>query len=90
MITVRIPTSLRGYTQGRAEVPVEGGTVREALEALVAAHPELRARLFDERGGVRRYVNVFLNDEDIRFLQALDSPLRRGDVLTLIPAMAGG
>lgn len=90
MITIRIPTSLRTETGGKAEVAVAAASVRAALDALIAAHPGLRPRLLDEQGAVRRYVNVFLNDEDIRFLRSLDSPLQDRDTLTLIPAMAGG
>ncbi|MDQ3266675.1 MAG: MoaD/ThiS family protein [Myxococcota bacterium] len=90
MITIRIPTSLRSETGGRSEVAVDAASVRGALDALIAAHPGLKPRLLDEQGAVRRYVNVFLNDEDIRFLRVLDSPLQDRDTLTLIPAMAGG
>lgn len=90
MTVVRIPSVLRALTGGRDEVSAEGATVGEVLEALVTAHPGLRARLFDEKGALRRYVNVFHNDEDIRYLQALATPVSEGDRLALLPAMAGG
>ncbi len=90
MITIRIPSSLRAETGGQAEVAVAAASVRAALDALIAVHPGLRPRLLDDQGAIRRYVNVFLNDEDIRFLRSLDSPLKDRDTLTLIPAMAGG
>lgn len=90
MAAIRIPTSLRGFTQDRDEVHVPGATVREVLRNLEAACPGLGARLFDEKGGLRRYVNVFHNDEDIRFLQALDTPVGEQDRINIIPAIAGG
>lgn len=90
MATVRIPSSLRSLVAGRAEQIVEGRTVGEVLEALARAHPEIRARLLDERGGLRRYMNVFLNEEDVRFVQGLATPVSASDRLTLVPAMAGG
>lgn len=90
MATVRIPTPLRALTRNQAEVTASGATVREVLKALEARFPGLGARVLDERGAVRRYVNVFLNDEDIRALGELDTPVKESDHLTLIPAMAGG
>jgi len=90
MATIRIPTTMRALTRNQAEVVATGATVREVLKDLDARYPGLGARLLDERGAVRRYVNVFLNDEDIRALAELDTPVRDGDRLTLIPAMAGG
>ena len=89
-ITVRIPTPLRTLTGGRDEVLVEGANVRAVLDALDAAHPGLRDRLCDEKG-VRRHVNVFLNEEeDIRFLDGLETALSSGDTLQIVPAIAGG
>jgi sulfur-carrier protein len=90
MPTIRIPTTMRPLTRNQAEVKAPGATVGEVLRALDANHPGLGAKLFDERGAVRRYVNVFLNDEDIRALQHLDTPVKDADRITLIPAMAGG
>ena len=90
MISVRIPTSLRGLTGNQGELRLEGATVGEVLEQLARAHPALGARVLDGQGAVRRYINVFLDDEDIRFLQELATPVKDGACLTLIPAMAGG
>jgi molybdopterin synthase sulfur carrier subunit len=89
-VTVRIPTQLRSLTGGQGEVTVEGATVGEALKALDAAHPGIGERLFDEAGELRRFVNVFLSDEDVRFLQGLQTPLSDGQVLSIVPAVAGG
>ena len=90
MATIRIPTPLRSYTQNKGEVKVQGKTVGEALKALEVAAPGIGARLFDEKGGLRRYVNIFHNDEDVRFLQELDTPVADSDTLSIIPAIAGG
>ena len=90
MAMVRIPTAWRGLAGRQGEVSVPGATVGEVLGQLGRLHPELGARVLDERGAVRRYVNVFLNDEDIRFLAELATPVADADRLTLIPAMAGG
>jgi len=89
-LTVRIPTQLRTLTGGAGEVEVEGTTVGEALKALDAAHPGLADRLFDESGNLRRFVNVFLADEDVRFLDGLGTPVSPGQTLSIIPAVAGG
>lgn len=90
MATVRIPTPLRTYTQNQDEVTAGGRTVGEVLRALDGAYPGIGARLFDDQGKLRRYVNVFHNDEDVRFLQALETPVADGDKLTIVPAIAGG
>ncbi|WP_375765357.1 MoaD/ThiS family protein [Archangium gephyra] len=90
MATIRIPTTMRGLTGNKGEVRVAGATVGEVLKNLEQAHPGMGARVFDDKGAVRRYVNVFLNDEDIRFLQELSTPVAEGDRITLIPAIAGG
>ncbi len=90
MATVRIPTSLRSLTNGEAELRVPGTTVREVLQALEARCPGVAPRLLDAQGRVRRYVNIFLNDEDVRFLRELDTPVAEADRVTLVPAMAGG
>lgn len=88
--TVRIPTALRTLTGGAGEVTVDGSTVGEVLKSLDAAHPGIGERLFDEAGNLRRFVNVFLADEDIRFLDALSTPVVDGQVVSIIPAVAGG
>jgi molybdopterin converting factor small subunit len=90
MPIVRIPTPLRTYTQNRSEVRISGVTVREVLQALEKECPGIGARLLDEKGGVKRYVNLFLNDEDIRFLKELDTPMAETDQLSIVPAIAGG
>jgi molybdopterin converting factor small subunit len=89
-VTVRIPTQLRNLSGNSAEVQVEAGTVAEALKALDAAHAGFAERLFDESGALRRFVNVFLADEDIRFLQGVDTPVTEGQVVSIVPAVAGG
>ncbi len=89
-LTVRIPTQLRTLTGGAGVVEVEGATVGEALKALDAAHPGLADRLFDDSGGLRRFVNVFLADEDVRFLDGLETPVTPGQTLSIVPAVAGG
>jgi sulfur-carrier protein len=89
-LTIRIPTQLRTLTGGAGEVEVEGATVGEALKALDAAHPGMADRLFDDSGALRRFVNVFLADEDVRFLDGLDTPVGDGQTLSVVPAVAGG
>jgi len=88
--TVRIPTQLRGLTGDRAEVEVAGATVGEVLAALDAAHPGFGERLFDDQGALRRFVNVFVDDEDLRFLDGLTTPLTDRSVVSIVPAVAGG
>lgn len=90
MSTVRIPPTLRASTGGAKLVTVPGGTVREVIDALVAAHPALGAQLLTADGDLNRFVNAFLNDTDVRHLQALDTPVGESDTLVLLPAMAGG
>ena len=90
MPTLRIPTQLRTLTGGAGEVTVDGSTVGEALKALDAAHPGFGERLFDDEGKLRRFVNVFVADEDIRFLDGLETPLEDGTTVSIIPAVAGG
>ena len=89
-VKVRIPTQLRTLTGGSGEVVVEGTTVGEALKALDAAHAGFGERLFDESGALRRFVNVFLADEDVRFLEGLSTPVADGETLSIVPAVAGG
>jgi molybdopterin synthase sulfur carrier subunit len=89
-ITVKLPTQLRDAAGGATSAAVEGATVGEALSALYDQHGELRERLSDGDGGLRRFVNVYLAGEDIRFLEGLDTPVSDGDELTVLPAVAGG
>lgn len=89
-VSVRIPTPLRGHTDGASSLELPGATVGEVLQELTRRHEKLRGRLFDDKGGLNRFVNVFLNDEDIRFLQGLDSKVKDGDGVKLVPAIAGG
>ena len=88
-ITVRIPTPLRTLTGGADEVPVAGATVREVIDNLEQKHPGLRERLCDDKG-VRRFVNIYANEEDIRFLDNLDTAVKEGDSVSIVPAIAGG
>jgi adenylyltransferase/sulfurtransferase len=90
MTTIRIPTPLRPYAGGQAEVPVSGATVGAALGDLTARHPNLRQHLYAENGELRAFVNVFINDEDIRHLRGADTPVQEGDRLMIIPSIAGG
>jgi molybdopterin converting factor small subunit len=90
MATVRIPTPLRKYTQGKEEVDVSGDNVGELLTNLESAYPGIRERICDESGAVRRFVNVFVADEDIRFLDNLDTPVGESDEVSIVPAIAGG
>ena len=89
MITVRIPTPLRTLTGGNEQVEVEGATVREAIEALERKAPGIRDRLLDDKG-VRRFVNIYVGEEDVRFLDWLKTQLKSGDQISIVPAIAGG
>ena len=88
--TIRIPTPLRNATGGVATVAVEGATVGEALAELEQAHPGVSERLLDDSGQLRRFVNVFVDDEDVRFAQGLETPVAPGATVSIIPAVAGG
>ncbi|HET9072741.1 MAG TPA: MoaD/ThiS family protein [Acidimicrobiales bacterium] len=90
MTVVRIPTQLRPLTAGASEVTVQGRTVAEVLVALEAAHPGFTDRLHDEQGQLRRFVNVFVADEDIRFLDGLETPVLPDTTVSIVPAVAGG
>jgi sulfur-carrier protein len=90
MATVRIPTPLRKFTQGKEEVEVTATNVRDLLVNLETAYPGIKERICDEQGAVRRFVNVFVADEDIRFLDNLDTPVKDGDEVSIVPAIAGG
>ncbi|MFL6334753.1 MAG: molybdopterin-synthase adenylyltransferase MoeB [Pyrinomonadaceae bacterium] len=89
-VTVFIPTALRQFTGNRAEVSVEAGTVGEALDKVTGEHAELRRHLYGEQNALRNFVNVYVNDEDIRHAQRLDTPVKDGDTVSIIPAIAGG
>jgi len=90
MANVQIPTPLRKYTEGNAQVSVEGGTVGAIIDNLESAHPGIKERICDDKGAVRRFVNVFVADEDIRFLDNLDTPVKDADEVSIVPAIAGG
>jgi molybdopterin synthase sulfur carrier subunit len=90
MSQVRIPPVLRTSAGGQKLIDIDGATVAEVLGALVAAYPDLRTRLLDEGGGINRFVNVFVNETDVRHLQDLATPLSPSDTVLLLPAMAGG
>ena len=89
-VPVRIPTPLRKLTDNQEVVQVEGANVREVLNSLERAFPGLKERICDDHNNVRRFVNVFVNDEDIRFLQETETPLKTGDEVSIVPAIAGG
>jgi molybdopterin converting factor small subunit len=89
-VSIRIPTPMRNLTGGAAEVAVEASTLSEAIKALDAAHPGVAERVLDESGALRRFVNVYVGDEDVRFLDGLQTPLPAGTSISIIPAVAGG
>jgi molybdopterin synthase sulfur carrier subunit len=90
MPTIKVPPVLRPQTGGEAEVSVEGSTVGEALNALAERHPGTTDQLFSPEGDLNRYVNVYLNDEDVRVLEGLDTAASESDTVVILPAMAGG
>lgn len=89
-VSVRIPTILRTYTQGSAEVAAEPGTLRDVIAALDASYPGIGGRILDDSGNLRRFVNVYVGDEDVRFAEGLDTPVPAGSRVSVIPAVAGG
>jgi molybdopterin converting factor small subunit len=89
-VIIRIPTTLRPLTAGQPEVEVDAGTVGEAIVALDAAHPGFTSRILDESGALRRFVNVFVSDDDVRFLDGLDTAVPEGATIAIVPAVAGG
>ncbi len=89
-VKVKIPTPLRGLTNEQDTVPGEGSTIGELVEHLETTYPGMRERLCDDGGDLRRFVNVYINGEDVRFLQGLGSSLKEGDEVTIVPAVAGG
>jgi molybdopterin converting factor small subunit len=90
MATVRIPTPLRKLTEGKEEVTASGATIAEVIASLEQSYPGIKARICDDKGDVRRFVNIFANEEDIRFLQNLDTPVSEKDEISIVPAIAGG
>ena len=89
-VKVKLPTQLRDAVGGQAEATADGTTVGEVLRGLYAQHAELRERIADDDGGLRRFVNVYLRGEDIRFLDGLETEVSDGDEVTILPAVAGG
>jgi len=89
-IAVKVPTILRTYTGGESTVSVTGATVADALSDLDAQYPGIGARVLDDQGNLRRFVNVYINDDDVRFLQNLETPTPEGSSISIIPAVAGG
>ena len=90
MATVRIPTPLRKLTAGQEEVSAAGATIGAVIADLDGSYPGIKARICDDDGNVRRFVNIFANDEDIRFLNNLDTPVKDSDEVSIVPAIAGG
>jgi molybdopterin synthase sulfur carrier subunit len=90
MATVRIPSPLRRYTNSQSKVVTNGSNIAELLENLESQYPGLKSKLCDDNGNIKRYVNIFINDEEIRTLQGHDTPVDEKDEVSIIPAMAGG
>jgi sulfur-carrier protein len=89
-VKVRVSGVLRKLVDGASEVSADGGTVKEMIDALERDHPGFHERLYDEGGELRRFVNVYVSNEDIRFLKGLDTPLKDGEEISIVPAVAGG
>jgi MoaD family protein len=89
-IKIEIPAPMRDLTDGKVEVPATGNTVKEAINDLVARFPALKSKLFDDKGSIRQHINLFVNDEDIRYLDEMETKLTDGVLLAIIPAVAGG
>ena len=89
-VTVHIPTPLRKFTGDQADVEVQGATVGEVIDNLEAQHSGIKERMVDESGAIRRFVNVYVNEEDIRFLDGSETGVQDGDQVTIVPAIAGG
>ncbi|MEQ8842987.1 MAG: ubiquitin-like small modifier protein 1 [Acidimicrobiales bacterium] len=89
-VTVRVPTTLRTLTAGESEIAVEGDTVAAVLDNLEGAHPGFKERILADDGSLRRFVNVFVSDDDVRFLDGLGTPVPAGETLSIVPAVAGG
>ena len=89
-INVRIPTILRTYTQDQSQVTADGSTLTEVIDSLETTFPGIKARVVDEQGALRRFVNIYVAEEDVRFAQGLDTPTPEGTQVSIIPAVAGG
>ena len=89
-VTVRIPTTMRPISGGASTVEVEGSTLKEVLDALNARHDGFGERLFDGNGDLHKFVNIFVSDDDVRYLQGLETPVPAGETVSIIPAVAGG
>ena len=89
-LTVRVPTPLRSLTKGAAEVQADGDTVADVVDSLERQFPGIRERLLDESGELRRFVNIYVNEDDIRFLDGKKTSLKAGDQVSIVPAIAGG
>jgi molybdopterin synthase sulfur carrier subunit len=89
-IKVRIPTPLQKLTNNLPEIDSEGENIRDLLLNIIKKYPPLKERLYDEKGALRKFINIYVNEEDIRFLKGEDTPLKDGDVISIIPAIAGG
>ena len=89
-VSVRIPTPLRTFTKGADEVKVNGNNIKDIIENLEANYKGIKERICDEKGQIRRFINFYLNDEDIRFMDNLNTPVKDGDNISIVPAIAGG
>ena len=89
-VSVRVPTILRPYTQGASEVSVEGSTLSEVLESLDTSYPGIKGRVLDESGELRRFVNIYVDNDDVRFSEGLQTTIKDGGQVSIIPAVAGG
>jgi len=89
-VSVRIPTILRTYTNGDSQVSAEGATLSEVLDNLDSSYPGIKGRIIDEQGALRRFVNVYVGNDDVRFIEGLDTPTKDGAQVSVIPAVAGG
>ncbi|HLN17178.1 MAG TPA: ubiquitin-like small modifier protein 1 [Acidimicrobiales bacterium] len=89
-VAVRLPTVLRSEAGGQSSVSVEGATIGEVLRSLVADHPGIAPQVFNDDGTLHKFVNVYVNDDDVRYLSLLDTPVKDGDEVSILPAVAGG
>jgi molybdopterin converting factor small subunit len=89
-VEIKLPTVLRAHADGQSTVTVDGATVGEVFDALIQRYPALRGNLLDDSGGLHKFVNVYKDDDDIRYLDGLDTKVGNGDVLSILPAVAGG